>query len=492
MESSPLFAQALDAHRAGRTADALRLLKTVLEGDPTSLEALVLQGVTLAQSRDLNGATQSLKRALAVDADCVEALIALSTVTKVSDPAKAIELAKEATTLQPHDADLHQHLGLLFVEFRQFQQAAESFQAATELAPWDLNAMRNLAMAQRDAGREFDSIATWERLVEADPTSVPARLNLGQMLLAHGRFPEAISVVAKVIERDPRNPVAHLMTALALAEDGRGSEAEPYLKKAIQLNPKDGIANASLGFWYQEQGRFDEARALLEKAIALNPNHGFAYYNLFRAKKATEGDRPLLSQMEKLAAEPRLHARDSGYLNYALGKAHEDLGEFEAAMARYDAGNQAAYQVWLARKPWDKAAYAEAFARTRETYTAESLVAPEGNPSELPIMIVGMIRSGTSLLEQILSSHPEIAGAGELPFWHKNEQAASDPSQLARLADEYLASLRAFAPQATRVTDKLPHNYAMLGQIRSALPSARMIHVRRNPAAHSLNVYTAQ
>ncbi len=497
MAISPLFAQAEEAHRRGRVADAVRILNTLLAGDPGAVAPNVLLGVIHAQSRDLAAAARCLKRALETDPDCIEALVALSTVYKVLDPAKAIPTAEQAVRIQPQDADLYFHLGILHIDFRQFAPAAEAFRMAYELAPWNLDALRNQAMALRDSGREFDAVEVLERLIGQDPANVPGLMNLGQLYLAHGRFADAIATTDKVLSQSPDHATAHLMKALALAEDGRGSEAEPHLEKAIQLNPKDGVANASLGFWYQEQGRFAEAKTVLEKAIALNPRHGFAYYNLFRAKKATEEDSALLNQIEATARDPRLHPRDRGYMHYALGKAYEDRQDYERAMKFYDLGNQAAYEVWLARKPWDKTAYSQGFEKTRAIFTANRLqeLAASASPEDLPVMIVGMIRSGTSLLEQILSSHPAVAGAGELPYWHKHEDESlengvPDPAKLAALAETYVADLRAFAPGAQRVTDKLPHNYAMLGLIHAALPNARMIHVRRNPTDNCLSVYT--
>lgn len=485
------------ALQRGNPAEAERLARIALERNPGDTEALVAAGIAAAQQGRTQEARGYLESAVDRNPSRVDAWVALSKVVARTDPILAVDHAARAASLEPEDAELQFHLGLTGASAGRFDIAAQAFGAAVRIQPANPNFLRNLALALRDSGRESDSVQVWERLVELDRRNLANWVNLAQLYLAHGRFEEAIRAAESILRQSSAHATAHLIKALALSEEGRGGEAEPHLQKAIKLEPRQAVAHAALGFWLQEQGRFEEAQPRLEEAIRLNPQHGFAYYNLFRARKATAADRPLLAEIARIARDPKLHPRDRGYLQYALGKAHEDLGEYEEAMRGYDLGNEAAYEVWLSRRPWNRQEYADGFARTREIFHRETLpkLADQGDPDALPVMIVGMIRSGTSLLEQILSSHPQIAGAGELPFWHQHEARAfqngrPEPECLRELAEEYSARLRRFAPEAARVTDKLPHNFAMLGLIHAALPNAKMIHVRRNPADNCLSVYT--
>jgi tetratricopeptide (TPR) repeat protein len=476
---------------------AARHCRQLVELKPSDPTARVLAGLVAARARDVSGAIRHLTDALELDSGCVEAHIALSTVLfETGQIAPGLEHAREAVRLQPDDADLLSHLGFKLVKLRAFDEAAGYFERAASLRPRDARSWQNLAMALRDAGREPESVDIWKKVVDLDSRHFAGWMNLGQLHLAHGRFGDAIQCAEKALGLGKDNPNAHLLMALALAEDNRGAEAEKFLLEAVKLDPKNPVAHASLGFWYQEQGRFDQSRSHLERTIALNPQHGFAYYNLLREKRATEGDADLLGRIQEVADNTMLHPRDRSYAHYALGKGFEDLGRFEDSMRHFDAGNDLAFEVWLARKPWDREEYSEGFSRTIEVFEQARFERLTGSDSETPIFIVGMIRSGTSLLEQILSSHPSVAGAGELSFWHENERKGLDdeglprPEALPSLAESYLAKLESLAPGADRVTDKLPHNYAMLGLIHAALPRAKIIHLSRDPADNCLSVYT--
>ncbi len=488
-----LLRSAQAALAAGRPEDAVRLSQEAVAVAPDDPTAHVVRGIALAAQGDVPTAEEALRRALELAPDHLEATIALTRVLVSTGRVESgLDMASSLVERHPHDPDLWMHFGLLLAETGRYQEAVLCFERVVALDPGSVPGHQNLAAALRDSGREFDSATVWERVVRMAPRSLDAWINLGRMRLAHGRFDEAIVAADHALALQSYNSNAHLLKALALSEDGRGNEAERHLVRAVRYDAENAVAHASLGFWFQEQGRFSEAREALLRSIELNPRHGFAYYNLFRAKKADDGDAPMLGRLRDLAADPTIPMRDRGYMHYALAKAAEDRGDFETAMRGYDEGNRCAHEVWLSRKPWDRDAYAAGFEQTRQTFTADHMrsLSRGANESVLPILIVGMIRSGTSLLEQMLSSHPEVAGAGELPFWHKNEERIGEQDALAELAGEYLSELDRFAPTAKRVTDKLPHNYAMLGAIHSALPNARIVHVRRNPADNCLSVYT--
>lgn len=497
MSDQNFFSLAAEHYQSGRLDAAEAAVRSLLKLQPKLPEALVLAAYISAGKGDEKSAADWLAKAEAVQPGpevlLARARIQISFGQHESAWGTAEKLAKAA----PEDPDYPGQLAQDFLKANRSDLALPLFSAAAKLGRLSIVHRRNYALALADCGMEVEALKEWKRLAKLWPEDLNILLNAAKLMAAHGDFKSAIPLAQNAAALNPNFAPAHLLTALALAEDGRSEEASAPIKKAIELEPNNPIALAALGFWQQENGEFEEARQNLESAIELNPTHGFAYYNLFRAKKATESDLDRLEQIEKLSRTPGLSLRDRGYMNYALGKANEDLKNFEAAMRFYVEGNDCAYAEWLAKEPWDKAAYSAGFDKTIETFGEQRLaeLSAKANESQTPILIVGMIRSGTSLLEQILSSHPDITGAGELPFWHENESRAfidGEPSaeSLSQLADEYLLKLNQLSKNGRRVTDKLPHNYAMLALIHAAMPKAKIIHVKRSPRDNALSVFT--
>jgi hypothetical protein len=201
--------------------------------------------------------------------------------------------------------------------------------------------------------------------------------------------------------------------------------------------------------------------------------------------------------MEEVLTEGNLAPKELSSLEYGLGKGYEDLGEFQLAMAHYDAANRLARYLKFGDLQFDVQQASGSTNLKIQRYTKEFFARARvgASPSDVPIFIVGMMRSGTTLVEQILSSHPDVAAAGEQEFWAKRGLECIDVSgapnlaRLRALADEYLALLARIAPGATRVTDKMPANYLFLGLIQAALPNARIIHTQRSPADTAVSIY---
>ncbi len=496
MPHAELAMRALQQNRLGEASKQVLL---ALERTPADSQVLVLASMIASQQRDLGLSESYLRRALEADPDNKEGLIVLSKLLETTKRhPEAISVAHHAVTVFPDDADLWGHFGLILARQGAFAEAVEAFSRARILDPRNPVAVQNLATALADAGHEHEAIEAYQDATKLNPRNIGAWISLARILLMHGRFPESIKAADRALDLDRISQPAHLLRALALSENAQGSEAEPHLRRAVKLNPKDGLAKAALGYWFQEEGRFPESLQIIEEAIGLLPDHGFAYYNFFRAKKATEVEPSFIEALKTRVQNSGLPVRDRGYMHYALGKAHEDLREYEAAMRFYTEGNRCAYEIWLSKRPWEREDYHNRFSRTIEVFDKNRLanLAKDGLDTDLPLIIVGMMRSGTSLLEQILSSHPDVVGAGELPFWHDNEDEAydGDPipngTKIRALGERYTERLRTLGPNAKRVTDKLPHNYAMLGLIHGALPNAKIVHVKRNPVDNCLSIYT--
>ncbi len=498
--NNDLYSQAEAAYGRNDLAAAEKLCNLILTAKPTDLPATILIGIVQARLGKTPFAISYLKKALRYDPDSFEAHIALSTVLCRSGKAEeGLDHGRQAIRIQPRDPDGYIHQGMNLKGLKRLNEAVNSFRAALEVDPTHQAAAQNLAAALQESRRDLEAKAAWNAVVALNPKSTIGWLSLGQLHLMLGEFADAISCARMATELDPRSGQAQLLLALALSEAGESVAAEKHIREAIRLDPKDGIALAALGFWLQEQGDFIGSIEALERAIKILPTHGFAYYNLFRCKKATQDDTLQLIELMKLANSDKLLLSDRSYLNYALGKAFEDLGEYHGSMKFYDAANEAAHKVWLEPKPWDVREYKELATKSMEFFDKGKLanIRTKGNTSSKPILIVGMMRSGTSLMEQILSAHPEIGGGGELTFWHERADAIFNAShgQLSEIdlqaaSEQYVERLSQLAPNKKHVTDKLPHNYALLGMIHGAVPNAKIVHVRRNPIDNCLSIYT--
>ena len=277
----------------------------------------------------------------------------------------------------------------------------------------------------------------------------------------------------------------------ALTLEKRDGEAEAELRRVLEADPANGDGQWLLGRILAESGRFAEARAAFEIAVAANPTQGAVYYDLVRARRVDEADRPLIERM-LAAARAVEQPQQRIQLHLALGKAFDDLEDYATAMRHFDEADR----IKAGLGAFDRAAFAGRIDGLIERFTAGFLAGHtrDGSSSEIPVLIVGMPRSGTTLVEQILSSHRGIAGAGELQFWPEcgrlfdrvAETSVRDFQE--RAAPECLAILRAIAPGAVRVVDKNPSNYLRAGLINLVFPNAAIIHCRRDPIDTCLSI----
>ncbi|MGB6921358.1 MAG: sulfotransferase, partial [Methylovirgula sp.] len=297
---------------------------------------------------------------------------------------------------------------------------------------------------------------------------------------------------------------AYSNRGIALYELKRLEEALVSYEKAIALKPDFADVYNNTGYVLQELGRLDEARAAFLKAIDINPMSAGAYFNLAGSKKFAPGD-PHLAAMQQLAAKPEgLSETDHIQLDFALGKAYADLEDHRRSFEHLLAAN--------ARKratiSYDEKAVLALFDRIETTFTGELIAAKScaGDPSERPIFVLGMPRSGTTLVEQILASHPMVHGAGELETFtevvltvrgpdgrtipYPEFAPALDRPALTGIGARYLSAVNECAPKGERVTDKMPSNYYFAGLIHLALPNARIIHTVRNPVDTCISCFS--
>jgi Sulfotransferase family/Tetratricopeptide repeat len=266
------------------------------------------------------------------------------------------------------------------------------------------------------------------------------------------------------------------------------------LRQAIALDPASDRLHVALGDVFAMNGHFDEAIAAFDRALALNPLLAVAHLAAVQAKKCTEADRPRLDRMLAALDSPGIDDTQRASLHFAIGKMLDDRAEYRLAIWHFDQANE----IRRRTARFEGRSLAEHVDRLVARYTPDFFAANEtfGVRDETPLLIVGMPRSGTTLVEQIVSSHPAVAAGGELRFWIKRATPPGivEATYLSAeaghgLSREYLALLRGIGPRAARVTDKAPFNHLRLGLVHLLLPETRIIHCRRHPVDTCLSIY---
>jgi tetratricopeptide (TPR) repeat protein len=275
--------------------------------------------------------------------------------------------------------------------------------------------------------------------------------------------------------------------------EGKTEEAEAEARFAVSLDPKSAYGFWLLGRILAEAGRFVEARVALEQSIVLNPKLGGAYYDLVRTGRIEEADRPLIKQMQKVVGA--IASQDQCVrVHFAIGKALDDLGEYGPAMQHFEEANR----IKATLGSFDRNAFVQRVDAAIERITPDLLATHRGSSkSDLLVAVVGMPRSGTTLVEQIISNHDKVVGGGEMQFWSLHAplfDEATDPASIEefqrRTASDGVGTLSAVAPDAARVVDKNPFNFLWAGVIHLVFPCAVIIHCRRDPIDTCLSAFS--
>ena len=401
---------------------------------------------------------------------------------------------QESADLSPHDSEAHNNLGNTLKKLGRLDDAEASFREAIALKPDYAEAHVNLGGTLQELGRSDDAEASFRKAIALKPDLAEAHYNLGNTLQELARLDDAEASFRKAIDLKPDLAEAHVNLGNTLSGLGSLDDAEGSYRRAIALKPDYAEAHNNLGNMLKKLGRLDDAEASFRKAVALKPDFAEAHSNLANMKKFSSEDEQCL-QMQALYRDPATSEKNRCQICFALAKAYEDLRELARAFQLYAEGNA------LRKKElgYDKAQYERSFEKLKAI--APSIIANRLGSKNLssepkPIFIVGMPRSGTTLVEQIISSHPLVTGAGELNFVHQfggSIAVGQTPVELEALStfrEEYLNALKQRSEGNASVTDKMPQNFHFLGLIARALPEAKIIHVKRDPAAVCWANYT--
>lgn len=486
--------EAADIQRVlGKLPEALLLLQWAQPLAPARVEIANNMGNLLLALGRAPEAVQCYRRALELRPAQAQLLANLGNALRASGALdEARECCERALAADPGIALAHNNLGLLHAVRGERAAAVESFRAALSAQPMYPEALFNLGTVLQELGAASDALTAFEQAVAQAPAHAEGHVHLGRALLELRRAPEAAASFRRALELKAALPAALTGLAAALREQRRHDEAESSCRAALAGSPESPEALSLLAEILADRGRFEEAEALLQRALGANPHYVPAYVHLAANRRLRRDDAAWLRGVQQLLQQP-LTASERIHLQFALGKYHDDTGDYESAFAAYAAAHA------LGRKlvpPYDPA-------RTQRLVERSSALAralrelPQPR-TERPVFIIGMPRAGTSLVEQILASHPAVFGAGEVRFWdgaYGRLQAAAERGEalagpLAAVAAEYLALLAGLAPAgALRVSDKMPANFLYAGLIAAALPGARFIHLQRDPLDTCLSIY---
>ncbi len=476
-----------------RFADAELVFRRAAKVDPRSADAQLHLAVALTGLKRHDEAVRRYERALALKPDFPEAHSNLGyTLQSLGRTEQALAHYHKALTINPDYAEAQNNLGTALAALGRHEEAIAQYQAAIALQPSYAEAHRSLANALGVLERYEEASAHYEKVLAILPNDAAARTALGNTLNRLDRSDEAIAHYEKVLATSPAHAEAHTSLGNTVHRLGRTQEAIGHFRRALAIAPSDPGIHSSLGGALVALGRPAEASEAFEKAIALAPRKAGFFWNLASVRHFSDDDRYFAAMQELAVDIDALDSEEQIDLYFALGKAFADIGDHKRSFEHLLRGNALKRQQVI----YDEEKALQRLEWIPRVFTAEMLrgKAGLGDPSTAPIFIVGMPRSGTTLIEQILASHPRVFGAGELREMASlagcisGVDTAAFPEavqglsgeELSRIGEQYAQAVTRLAPGAERITDKMPGNFSLAGLIHLALPNARIIHACRD------------
>ncbi len=524
------------AHQRGKNDIAVDLITRALAIKPDYAEAHNNLGLALQDLGNLDEAAASFHKGLAVKPDYAEAHNnlgnVLQTLGKLDEAAASYHQAlaikpdyaephynlgntlralgkldeaaasyHNALAIKPDYAKAHTNLGDAFRALGKLDEAATSYHNALAIKPDLAEAHSNLGLVLKALGKPDEAVASFREALAIKPDYAEAHSNLGDALKALGKLDEAVASYHRALAIKPDYAEAHNNLGNALKALGKPDEAAASYHDALAVKPDLAEAHSNLGLVLKALGRLDEAAASYRKALALKPDFTEAHLHLAVVSKFSEYDNDVKA-MEDTYAMPGLSDEQRMYLAFGLGKSFEDLQQHEKAFGFFATANA------LKRKTCDfSIAGVEKNTGNLKKLFAENLFAKHhraGSPDETPIFVLGMPRSGTTLVEQILASHPKVHGAGEISdldqvvtsyfgksggakFINSVDRASAD--RFLNAGNEYISRIREHSDTAGFITNKMPSNFWLIGMIGLMLPNAKIIHCRRDSRDICLSIF---
>jgi tetratricopeptide (TPR) repeat protein len=525
----------------GKHDEAITMLRRAIKLAPQATSIHANLGEVLRQHGQRDEAADALELAVKLDENNAQALNNLGIIQyERNKPKDAIEYYRRAVAVRPEMAEAHNNLGNALRLVRDFEGAIQAYQDALTYRERYPEAYNNLGTLLQQRGQMEEAEHALKKAINQSPQYVEAHNNLASLYVAEKKDVEALRILGEALKFAPKNPQTLLITAriqmrrnnhqaaeqatrAVLAEDpenadaltvlgqvlhetDRYEEAMEKLERAVKANPNNPEALNFYGVALKSVGRLDEARDYIIDALRRNDAMYGAYANLSDLVDFSEGDgAELFDRMDAIFSSARNPEADQFLaLHFAYAKALDDRGEHERALEHYVTGGK----MKRAQLSYDESETHGFFDKIRAVFPKEAFENRKfaGNDDDRPVFIVGMPRSGSTLVEQILASHPDLYGAGEVKYLSYSLGQLRDrfpslpkypdmmtkitPAQMDIVAKNYLRQLTATSGDATRVTDKLLTNYFFVGLINQLFPNARIIHTQRDPVDTCLSGFT--
>jgi tetratricopeptide (TPR) repeat protein len=523
-----LFNEAIGLIQAGRFADAEARCRAALERHPADVNMQALLGALLIKVERIEEAESLLRQVLAAAPSFAKPAEDLGyLLLQAGRHAEAIAFLERATRLDPSlerawfslgkalaasgrgkDADAafekcfalspERRLMALAAEHQKegrLEEAERIYRRALRENPRNVDALRLLALIAVKADRPDDAEVMLQKAIEIAPDFMLAILDLCRLYKDQDRFEEALALLDRALALDPAQPQTHFLRAGTLARASFTEDSIAAYRRCLELQPRHLGALLGLGHVLKAVGDYKAAVESYEACIREAPDFGETYWSLANLKTYRFDD-ATVADMEKRAAAQGDNLQSEVNFLFALGKAWEDCGDYDRAWAHYSRGN-AKQRAAVAYDPVQTEVMND---RLVATFTADFLAARRdaGDPDPSPIFILGLPRSGSTLLEQILASHSDVEGTSELPYigrlatsLNRNRgdgvnypEAMRElaPSNIATLGSEYLQLARMHRRTAApRFIDKMPNNFPNVGLIATILPNAKIVDARRHP-----------
>jgi tetratricopeptide (TPR) repeat protein len=489
----------------GRTQQAIAHYEQVLAVRPDSADAhFNLGNAFRALARD-EEAISRYRNALAIRPDYADAHNNLgNALVALGRTEEAIGCYESAIAIRPDAADVHFNLGNVLRALARDEEAMSRYRNALAIRPGYAEAHNNLGQALMALNRAEEAIGHYESAIAVRPDFAEAYNNLGGALQKLQRYTEAIARHQQALTIKPDYAEAQCHLGGALHRLGLPEQASAHYRKSLAIRPDYAEAYHGLGIALELLGHFDEAHGAHERAVELAPRRAHFHLALAHSRPFRAGDARLAAIEELTRDQASLSEAERIALHFALAKAYADLEQHESSFRHLLEGNA----LKRRQTDYDEAATRRFFERIQTVFTRELMREKRGggDHTQAPVFVVGMPRSGTTLIEQILASHSEVFGAGELEEFGKavaslgeaNGASAVFPEivptlsadALQQLGGSYLDTISASAGPAKRIVDKLPLNFTLVGLIHLALPNARIICARRDPIDTCLSCFS--
>jgi tetratricopeptide (TPR) repeat protein len=376
-----------------------------------------------------------------------------------------------------------------------YDEAVQLLEQALATDRRNADAQANLGAALYRLGRFGEAEQALRAAIEIKPKHPAALLNLGTLLRNKGQFAASETALQQAVKQDPTNTSAMVSLGMTLGMRARLDEAREYMDKALRLKPRDAAALCGLGWIAGIEGRFEEAEKHYRAALEADSRQAAAWAFLAGLKRMTVADKDWLTGAERALANVVGPVHEAK-VRFSIGKYFDDLGNYPKAFEQYQRAN--GLQKLLAA-PYDRTERTKLVDDVIVGYPRQYLAQriQGASESERPVIVTGMMRSGTSLVEQIIASHPRASGAGELDFWSTTARRGREILQrelragtlTKKVAHSYLKALERSSGDAVRVVDKSTFNTDHLGLIHSVFPRARLVYVQRDPVDTCLSCY---